>query len=85
MRTCRATFIEARNAFVSAGRTAKIGTYAFGFSWGAVAALFLANVLFCIGVRGERSYGGGRRGWRRNRSVRSRSSYEGRRVKDDYS
>jgi len=81
-----ATFVQARNAFRSDDRSARIGTYAFGFMWGSWAALFLANLLFCIGIgtnkKGERGYTG--RSWRRKRSVRSRSG-EGRRVKDEYS
>ncbi|TDZ74958.1 Protein SUR7 [Colletotrichum trifolii] len=79
-----ATFVKARNAFRSDGREAEIGTYAFGFSWGAWAALLIATILFLLGIRGDRS--GGNR-FRRNRSVHSRRSIDlssGRRVKDDY-
>ncbi|GKT42829.1 protein SUR7 [Colletotrichum spaethianum] len=81
-----ATFVKARNAFLSAGREAHIGTYAFGFTWGAWAALLIATVLFCIGIRGDKGYTGGSR-FGRNRSVRSRRSLDvnsGRRVKEDY-
>lgn len=77
-----ATFVIARNRFSDAGRDAHIGRYAFGFAWGAFAALLIANVLFCVGIRGEKGYSG--RSWRRRRSVRSRS-YDGRRVKEEYS
>ncbi len=42
-----------RNAFTADGRAAEIGTYAFGFSWGSWAALLLATILFCVGMRGE--------------------------------
>lgn len=68
------------------GRDAKIGAYAFGFLWGSFVALLIADILFLFGMRSgkDRSGGGGRRFWRRNRSTRSRS-YDGRRVKDEYS
>jgi hypothetical protein len=82
-----AVFIKARDAFSAADRDAEIGIYAFGFSWGAWAALFLALFLFCVGIRDrDPDYGGGGPSFRRNKSVRSRRSYdmEGRRVKDDY-
>lgn len=80
-----ATFVMARNAFHSNGQSAKVGTYAFGFAWGSWAALFIATVLFCLGLRGDKSSGGtSSRSWRRRRSVRSQD-YAGRRVKDDYS
>nr|XP_036575191.1 SUR7 protein [Colletotrichum truncatum]KAF6781730.1 SUR7 protein [Colletotrichum truncatum] len=82
-----ATFVKARNAFHSAGREASIGTYAFGFSWGAWAALFLATVLFCIGIRGEKSGSRSKSRFSRKRSVRSRRSFDvnsSRRVKEDY-
>ncbi|KAI9163209.1 Protein SUR7 [Paramyrothecium foliicola] len=76
-----ATFVIARNKFQDAGRDASLGRYAFGWAWGAFAALLLANILFCVGIRGEKGYSG--RSWRRRRSVRSRS-YDGRRVKEEY-
>lgn len=82
-----ATFVKARNAFLADGRDAHIGTYAFGFSWGAWAALLIATLLFFMGVRSDKASTGG--GWRRSRrrSTRSRRSYDvgGRRVKDEYS
>ncbi|PSR93980.1 SUR7/PalI family-domain-containing protein [Coniella lustricola] len=82
------TFVKARNAFQSAGRSAQIGRYAFGFSWGAWAALLIATVLFFLGTR--RSDGVQSRSWRRRRSTRSTRSARSydlgsRRVKDDYS
>ncbi|KAF4464357.1 cortical patch [Fusarium albosuccineum] len=84
-----ATFVLARNAFKSDGRSASLGRYAFGFAWGSWAALFIATVLFFLGLRGDKSSGGGGgysgRSWRRSRSVRSHTGYDGRRVKDDYS
>ncbi|KAK6086627.1 SUR7 protein [Seiridium cupressi] len=83
-----AEFVKARNAFRAANRDAEIGTWAFGFSWGAWAALLISLVLYCIGTRAgkEKSPSGGRR-WGRQKSVRSRRSYDmgSRRVKDDYS
>ncbi|RXG45471.1 hypothetical protein VDGE_02782 [Verticillium dahliae] len=87
-----ATFVKARDEFRSADRSANIGTYAFGFSWGAWAALFLATIAFCFGLRGDKTassggFGGGRRWGRRRHSTRSRRSHDlgSRRVKDDYS
>ncbi|KAH0426926.1 cortical patch protein [Colletotrichum kahawae] len=82
-----ATFVKARNAFRAQGLEAEIGTYAFGFSWGAWAALLIATVLFCMGIRGEKGYKGPSR-FSRKRSVRSRRSFDvnsGHRVKEDYS
>ncbi|KAI2604877.1 SUR7/PalI family-domain-containing protein [Hypoxylon fragiforme] len=87
-----AVFVRMRNIFIANGREASLGRYAFGFSWGSWTALLIATILFCIGIRGskEGTYGsgsgsGGRR-WGRQRSVRSRRSYDmnGRRVKEDY-
>ncbi|UPK90912.1 hypothetical protein LCI18_001847 [Fusarium solani-melongenae] len=83
-----ATFVKARDAFKSDGRSASLGRYAFGFAWASWAALFLATVLFFMGLRGDKSSSSGGysgRTWRRNRSVRSTTGYDGRRVKDDYS
>ncbi|KAI1277278.1 SUR7/PalI family-domain-containing protein [Xylaria sp. FL0933] len=82
-----ATFVKMRDQFNSVGRSAQIGRYAFGFTWGAWAALFIATVLFFLGIRGNRDHystGGSR--WGRKRSVRSRRSYDmgNHRVKDDY-
>merc|ERR1711964_888642 len=44
------TFVKARNEFHSAGITASIGRYAFGFTWGAWAAMFLATLFSSWGV-----------------------------------
>lgn len=44
-----ATFVKARNDFRSAGMTATIGRYAFGFTWGAWAAMFLATLMLFLG------------------------------------
>ncbi|KAI8221495.1 Protein SUR7 [Colletotrichum sp. SAR 10_99] len=82
-----ATFVKARNAFRAAGHDAEIGTYAFGFSWGAWAALFIATFFFFIGIRGDKGHKGPSR-FSRKRSVRSRRSFDvnsGHRVKEDYS
>ena len=43
-----------RNVFHSEGRDAQIGSYAFGFAWGAWAALLVATVLFFIAARKRR-------------------------------
>ncbi|TRX98566.1 hypothetical protein FHL15_000640 [Xylaria flabelliformis] len=82
-----ATFVRMRDQFTSAGRSAHIGVYAFGFTWGAWAALFIATVLFCIGIRSKKDdhvTSGSR--WGRKRSVRSRRSYDlgNHRVKEEY-
>lgn len=83
-----ATFVKMRDAFLAAGMDAHIGVYAFGFAWGAWAALLIATGLLAAGVRGgskaDRSRS--RRWGRRQRSVRSRRSHEmgSRRVKDNY-
>lgn len=79
-----AVFVKARDAFHAADKSAQLGRYGFGFSWGAWAALLIATVLFFLGTR--RSDGVSSRGWRRRRSTRSRRSYDlgSRRVKDDY-
>ncbi|KAJ2988507.1 hypothetical protein NUW58_g3941 [Xylaria curta] len=81
-----ATFVRMRDQFNSVGRSAHIGIYAFGFTWGAWAALFIATALFCIGIRSKKD-NTGRSRWGRKRSVRSRRSYEmgSHRVKEDYS
>ncbi|KAL7620902.1 Eisosomes component [Parahypoxylon ruwenzoriense] len=78
-----AVFVKMRNAFIANGKNADLGRYAFGFSWGSWTALLIATILFCVGIRG--GDGNGRR-WGRQRSVRSRRSYDvgGRRVKEDY-
>ncbi|EXV02160.1 Protein SUR7 [Metarhizium brunneum] len=79
-----ATFVGARNAFNDAGRSADLGAYGFGWIWGSFVAALIALVLFGLGIRGDKSGGGAGGGglFRRKRSTRS---YEGRRVKDEYS
>lgn len=79
-----ATFVMARDRFRDAGRDASLGKYGFGWIWGSFTALLIATVLFALGIRGDKSpaSGGGGGMFRRSRSTRS---YEGRRVKDDYS
>lgn len=77
-----ATFVEARDSFHSAGRAADLGAYGFGWIWGSFTACLLATVLFALGMRGDGSGGTGGGMFRRKQSTRS---YEGRRVKDDYS
>jgi len=44
-----ATFVKARNDFKNAGMAAKLGRYAFGFTWGAWAAMFLATLFLFLG------------------------------------
>lgn len=80
------TFVQARDAFESAGRSASIGRYAFGFAWASWTLLLFACILFCLGIRKSKSDSSGgvtsRSRFRRNKSVRS---HNGSRVKDDYS
>ncbi|CZS91811.1 related to FMP45 Cell cortex protein involved in sporulation [Rhynchosporium agropyri] len=42
-------FVKARNEFRSAGISASIGRYAFGFTWGAWAAMFIATIFLFMG------------------------------------
>ncbi|PBP17603.1 actin cortical patch protein [Diplocarpon rosae] len=44
-----AVFVKARNEFHSAGIDSHIGKYAFGFTWGAWAAMFLATIFLFLG------------------------------------
>ncbi|KAL9001707.1 MAG: hypothetical protein Q9188_005330 [Gyalolechia gomerana] len=75
-----AAFVQGRDAFRSQDRIASLGRYNFGFMWAAVACLFLATLLECIGgVTGkkDRSYTkrtGGRRFFGRKKSTRSTRS-----------
>ena len=74
-----AAFVQGRNAFKSAGTSANLGKYNFGFMWAAVACLFLATVFLCVGGATSSSGGrkrsrGGRFG-RRQKSTRSRGSF----------
>ncbi|KAF3069126.1 Protein SUR7 [Daldinia childiae] len=81
-----AVFVKMRNAFIASGRDASLGRWAFGFSWGSWAALLIATILFCLGIRGSNGESHTGRRWGRQRSVRSHRSYDmnGRRVKEEY-
>lgn len=88
-----ATFVKARDVFRANGREAEIGTYAFGFSWGAWAAMLIAVLCLFVGTFHGRNEGrSSRRFGRRSKSVRSTRSYDAgsiggvgrRRVKDEY-
>ncbi|KAI4196895.1 MAG: hypothetical protein LQ350_006264 [Teloschistes chrysophthalmus] len=76
-----AAYVQGRSAFRSSSRTATLGKYNFGFMWAAVAALFLATLLECVGgVTGkkDKSYTkrtGGRSFFGRKKSTRSRGSF----------
>ncbi|KAK0510160.1 hypothetical protein JMJ35_007554 [Cladonia borealis] len=75
-----AAYVKGRNNFRSAGLSASLGRYAFGFMWAAVACYFIATVLLCAGgaASGKSSSGGGRRGGmfsRNRRSTRNRGSF----------
>ncbi|KAL9025345.1 MAG: hypothetical protein Q9196_005814 [Gyalolechia fulgens] len=75
-----AAFVQGRDAFRSRDRTASLGRYNFGFMWAAVACLFLATLLECVGgVAGkkDRTYTkrtGGRTFFGRKKSTRSTRS-----------
>lgn len=43
------TFVKARDRFTDANLDAHVGRYAFGFTWGAWAAMFLATVMLFFG------------------------------------
>jgi len=83
-----------RNAFRSAGQDARLGRYAYGFTWAAFACFFIATILFCVGGSvgknessrsTKKSYFGRKKS---TRSTRSRGSFidteSQRRVKDEY-
>lgn len=82
------TFVKMRDALNANGYPSSIGQYAFGFTWGSFAAVFLATIIFCLGVRSDKTAGAAgssSRFGRRRKSVRSsRSSIGSRRVKEDY-
>ncbi|OAA47035.1 cortical patch protein [Metarhizium rileyi] len=80
-----ATFVGARDKFQDAGRDAELGKYGFGWIWGSFAAALIALVLFAMGIRGDKSHGGDGGGGGLFGRKRSTRSYEGRRVKEDYS
>lgn len=65
-----AEFVQARNAFHRAGLSASLGRYAFGFTWGAWAAITLAVLTLILGGASGRS----ERRTRRNSQVVSGTS-----------
>ncbi len=81
-----------RNVFHSEGRDAQIGSYAFGFAWGAWAALLLATVLFFISSHKRRdaidpvvaASPRTRRRWAMPWSRNAGRPVDGHRVKDEY-
>lgn len=92
-----ATFVKARKIFRADDRDAKLGTYAFGFSWAALAALFLSLILLCMGTASGRRQRAGapdgamgaaavpsRRGWGRRRNNSRRSVGGGGRVSGSF-
>jgi len=46
--------VQGRNAFLKAGHDAHLGKYAYGFTWGAVALLFLSMITFCMAGSGRK-------------------------------
>ncbi|CAF9930919.1 MAG: hypothetical protein HETSPECPRED_007746 [Heterodermia speciosa] len=79
-----AAYVLGRNNFRSAGHSASLGRYNFGFMWAAVACLFLSTILFCAGGAASRgknstysSRGTGGRSFmgRRKKSTRNRGSF----------
>eukprot|EP00918_Siedleckia_nematoides_P108291 GHVU01236342.1.p1 GENE.GHVU01236342.1~~GHVU01236342.1.p1 ORF type:complete len:258 (+),score=19.27 GHVU01236342.1:162-935(+) len=91
-----AEFVMARNRFRDAGLSAKIGTYAFAWTWAAWACITIAVILLFSGAAvpssssndNVRDKSTKRSMFRRNRSTRSRGSFidnDGqRRVKEEY-
>ncbi|KAG9230231.1 putative SUR7 family protein FMP45 [Amylocarpus encephaloides] len=95
-----AVFVKARDLFRSNGQDAHIGRYAFGFTWGAWAAMFLSVIFLLLGCgaggssRGESrvptrtSSGKGGFFSRQRRRGSQRGSFidneSQRRVKDEY-
>lgn len=80
-----ATFCEARNRFHDVGRSAKIGPWAFGFLWGSYTALLIAVILFALGIRSNPTFDFRRRQSSREPTGSRGRSYDGRRVKEEYS
>ncbi|PNP44939.1 non-anchored cell wall protein-6 [Trichoderma gamsii] len=80
-----ATFCEARNRFHDVGRSAKIGPWAFGFLWGSYVALLIAVILFALGIRSNPTFDFKRRQSSREPTGSRGRSYDGRRVKEEYS
>ncbi|KAI4261338.1 MAG: hypothetical protein L6R42_003463 [Xanthoria sp. 1 TBL-2021] len=72
-----AAYVQGRDAFRADGRTATLGRYNFGFMWAAVACLFLATLMLCVGgVTGKKDKGyssrtGGRKFFGRKKSTKS--------------
>ncbi|KAJ6783576.1 hypothetical protein PWT90_06793 [Aphanocladium album] len=79
-----ALYALAQKKFEADGRQARLGRYGLGFLWGSFAALLLSVVVFSAGIKKSDNSGNASRGGRFWRS-KSNRSYEGRRVKDDYS
>lgn len=85
--------VQARKTFKKAGMSAKLGTYAYAFTWAAFACFVISAVLFCVGGSVDKgdsyqksSYFGRKKS---TRSARSRGSFRdsesGRQgVKDEY-
>jgi len=65
-----AAYVEGRNIFNGNGQYAALGRYAFGFNWGATAALLIATVLFCVGGGVSKD-----KDSRRNRNAKNRGSF----------
>jgi len=92
------TFVKARNVFRASGMDAQIGKYAFGFTWGAWLAMFLATIMLFIGcglggsrhesTRTTRRSSSSTGFFRRQRRQSVRRSFidndSQRRVKDEY-
>jgi len=75
-----AAYVKGRDNFNGNGQSASLGKMAFGFMWGAVGALTIATLLYCMGGRSSRRNEGyvGRRGFfgpRRHASTRSGGSF----------
>lgn len=88
---CSAWTVIARNDFRKNGQTARLGEYAYAFTWATMFAYLLATIFLCVGGSvgknkdssyQKKSYFG------RKRSTRSRGSFidneSQRRVKDEY-
>ncbi|KAK6353389.1 hypothetical protein TWF696_005355 [Orbilia brochopaga] len=72
-----AVYVLGQSTFHDAGRSAGLGVYAFGFTWGSVGCMLISTVLYCIGFgasrrhRHERSIEPEKRG-----SMTSRGSFQ---------
>lgn len=91
------TFVKLRNVLMANGMNASLGKYAFGFTWGAWFAMFLATLMLffgcCMGGRSKDHVSSSKSGntafYRRQRraSATRHSFVDGesqRRVKDEY-